>query len=40
MQSHHVLAGREDAKDVEDTQKHDKVCLIIHCVCVLLLYIQ
>lgn len=25
MQSHHVLAGREDAKDVEDTQKHDTV---------------
>ncbi|XP_048020319.1 Golgi integral membrane protein 4b isoform X3 [Megalobrama amblycephala] len=24
VQSHHALAGREDAKDVEDTQKHDK----------------
>ncbi|XP_056092429.1 Golgi integral membrane protein 4b isoform X1 [Rhinichthys klamathensis goyatoka] len=24
VQSHHVMAGREDAKDVEDTQKHNK----------------
>lgn len=32
MQSH-VMAGREDAKDVEDAQKLNKVCMIMQCVC-------
>jgi len=33
VQSHHVMAGREDAKYVkEDTQKHNKVCMIMQCV--------